>query len=152
MGSYVDKEIRELLTPTADLIKAQMPVLVSNPEINYWEVSKAQGALGMFRNKAGKALRTYPLEKYDVISLSSDYFDMTGKTGDIAVGDMFAIQPNLVAGTQLKYAATAPASTSNMAYFKVVKVANAYIPAFLGGDGVLFPNNYKMIDVEVCLA
>lgn len=155
MGSYTDTEIRELVTPTADLIKSQIPVLIHNPEINYWEISKAQGALGMYRNRSGQVLRAFPLEKYDEFSLSSDYFDLTGKTTGtttaVEVGDVFVLQANLVAGTQLKYSATAPDSSTAMSYFKVTKVQNSYIPSFLGGNGSYFPNAYKMIDLELKL-
>lgn len=152
MGSYVSEEIRELLTPTADLIKNQVPVLVHNPEISYKQYVKTDGALGIYRNKAGKALRTFPLQQYDIVSLSEDYFDMAGKATTIAVGDMFAIQANLVAGTQLKYSATAPLATANKVYFKVTKVANSHIPVFYNGNGSLFPSVYKMIDLEMCFA
>jgi hypothetical protein len=155
MGSYVSEEIRELLIPTADLIKNQVPVLVHNPEINYRQEVSTDNALGIYRNASGKVLRTFPLQQYDVVTLSEDYFDLTGKAGTspvIAVGDMFALQANLVAGTQLKYSATAPVATANKVYFKVLKVANAYTPVFVGGDGQLFPQAYKNIDVEVIFA
>jgi hypothetical protein len=151
-GEYVDTEIRELLTPTSDLIKSKVPVLIHDPEINYWEISKAQGALGMYRNRSGKVLRAFPLVEMDEISLSSDFFDMTGKTGDIAVGDVFVLQANLVAGTQLKYSATAPTSTTAKCYFKVTKVQNSFIPSFIGGTGTRFPNAYKMVDIELVMA
>ena len=150
-GEYVDTEIRELVTPTTALIKSKIPVLIHNPEINYWEISKAQGALGMYRNRKGQILRAFPLVELDEISLSSDYFDMTGKTGDIAKDDIFVLQANLVAGTQLKYSATAPTSTDAKCYFKVTKVYNSFIPSFIDGTGTRFPNAYKMIDIELVL-
>jgi hypothetical protein len=152
MGSYVSEEVRELLTPTADLIKTQVPVLIHNPEINYRQEVTTDSALGIYRNRTGKVLRTFPLEQYDVITLSEDYFDMASKGSAIAVGDMFALQANLVAGTQLKYSATAPVSTANKVYFKVLKVENAYTPVFVAGNGQLFPQAYKNIDVEVIFA
>jgi len=155
MGDYVSEEIRTLLVPTADLIKTQMPVVIHNPEISYRQESRTDSALGAYRNVAGKVLRTFPLSQYDVLTLSSDFFDMTGKTGTVttvAVGDMFAIQPNLVAGTQLKYSASAPVSTANKVYFKVLKVANAYTPTFVSGAGSLYPATYKLVDVEMVIA
>lgn len=151
LGEYVDKEIRELQTPTASLIQTKLPVFVHNPEINYREDSKAQGALGMYRNRSGQVLRAYPMVEFDEITLSSDYFDMTGKTGDITVGDMFVLQTNLVAGTQLKYSATAPTSANAKCYFQVTEVQNAFIPSFLAGNGTLFPASYKMVDIELKL-
>lgn len=151
MGEYVDTEIRELVTPTASLIQTKLPVFIHNPEINYWEISKAQGALGMYRNRSGQVLRAFPIVELDEVSLSSDYFDMTGKTGDIAKNDIFVLQANLVAGTQLKYSATAPTSANAKFYFQVTKVQNAFIPSFLGGTGSYFPSAYKMIDIELKL-
>jgi hypothetical protein len=155
MGEYTDLEIRELLTPTSDLVKAKLPVIVHNPEINYWQISQVQSAIGMYRNRSGQVLRAFPLQELDEVSLSSDYFDLTGKSGStpaVAVGDIFTLQANLVAGTQLKYASSAPASTDAKFYFKVTKVYNSYIPSFLGGNGSYFPNAYKMIDIELKLA
>lgn len=156
LGSHIDNEIRELLTPTADLIKNQIPVIIHNPEINYWEVSKAQGALGMYRNKSGQALRTFPLEVRDEVSLSSDFFDLTGKTTgsktDVEVGDIFVLQANLTAGSQLLYSATAPTATNVKSYFKVTKVYKSFIPSFLGGTGSYFPNSYAMADIELIIA
>lgn len=156
LGSYISEEIRTLLVPTSDLILKQMPVIVGNPEINYKEDSRTDSALGAYRNASGKALRTFPLEQYDVITLSQDFFDLTGKatgvTTSVEVGDMFAIQANLVAGTQLKYSATAPLATANKVYFKVTKVANAYTPTFVNGAGALYPATYKLVDVELIIA
>lgn len=156
MGAYVSEEIRELLTPTADLILNKMPVIIGNTEINYRQESRTDSALGAYRNASGKALRTYPLEQYDVITLSQDFFDLTGKTTGVTtsveVGDMFAIQANLVAGTQLKYSASAPLATANKVYFKVLKVANAYTPTFVSGAGSLYPATYKLVDVEMIIA
>ena len=77
---------------------------------------------------------------------------MTGKVGDIAKDDIFILQPNLVAGTQLKYSATAPASTTAKCYFKVTKIQNSFIPSFIDGTGTRFPNAYKMIDIELVMA
>ena len=152
LGGYVSEEIRTLEIPTTDLIKNQVPVIVGNPEINYRQESRTDSALGAYRNKAGKVLRTYPLEQYDVFTLSEDFFDMTGKATAIAKDDMFAIQSNLVAGTQLKYSATAPLASANKVYFKVLKVSNSHTPLFISGSGSLFPATYKVIEVEMVYA
>ena len=151
LGDYVvgESEIRNLETPTAALLKAEIPVLIHNPEINYKQDSKTDGALGAYRNRSGKVLRVFPLNKYDEISLSDDFFDTTGKPV-IAIGDIYAIQENMEAGTQLKYSATAPAD--NKVYLKVTGITNSHIPVFLGGDGAMFPSAYKMVDVEIIFA
>ena len=156
MGSYIDSEIRELLIPTTDLIKNSIPVVIHNPEISYKEYLKSDNALGIYRNKAGKVLRTFPLEQYDLGSFSQDYFDLTGKvagkTTEIEKGDMFILQANLVAGTQLKYSATVPTSATNKVYFKIAGVSNSGIPIFYSGTGSLFPQAYKIAELEMILA
>lgn len=145
-------EIRELLVPDANLIKTEVPVIVTVPEINYKQDSATDAALGTHINGEGKVLRVAPLSKYDEISLSKDYFDVTGKSGAIAVGDIFTIQANSDAGLQLKYSATAPANTAAKVYFKVTEINKSHVPCFLGGDGKMFPAAYEMIDVEMIFA
>ena len=152
MSDYVTDEIRTLVVPTADLIKNKIPVITGNPEINYREESLTDSALGAFRNYAGRVLRTYPLAQYDVFTYSEDFFDMTGKATPIAKGDMFTLQANLVAGTQLKYSATVPAVATNKVYFKVLKVSNSHIPTFVSGTGSLYPAIYKVVEVEMIIA
>lgn len=154
LGGYVqgETEIRELLTPTAELIKAKMPVLIHKPEINYEQNSAADGALGLYRNKTNAVVRVFPMEEYDEITLSADFFDKTGKSNaKIEVGDVYTLQTNIVAGTQLKYASTAPAASAAKFYFKVTRVANSHTPIFLGGDGKMFPQAYQIVDIEVCM-
>ena len=65
---------------------------------------------------------------------------------------MFALQANLVAGTQLKYSATTPLATANKVYFKVLKVSNSHIPTFVSGSGTMFPLAYKVVEVEMVIA
>ena len=128
------EEIRTLVEPTADLIKNEVPVLIHNPEINYRQELSTDNALGIYRNEAGKVLRTFPLSKYDEIALSEDYFDLTGKAnGKIEEGDIFALQANLV-------------------YFKVNKVENSHKAVFVSGNGQLFPQAYKLVYIEVMFA
>lgn len=153
MGDFLSDEVKELLVPTDELIKSKLPVLIHNPEINYREESKTDSALGIYRNHAGKVLRTYPLEEYDRIKFSEDFFDLTGKTGEIAKGDIFVLQPNLVAGTQLKYSATKPTTADAKFYFKVKDVKNSHIPIFFDGENSeMFPSAYKLVTVELLLA
>lgn len=152
LGGYVDgsTEVRELLAPTADLIKAKLPVIVMKPEIGYKQDSKKDGALGIFRNPANKALPVVPLTDFDGIDLSEDYFDLTGKAEQvIEKGDIFTLQTNLVAGTQLKYAATAPLATAAKFYFKVIGIFNSHTATYVLGDGTRFPQAYKMVQLEL---
>lgn len=152
LGDYKagEKEVRVLKTPTAELITNEIPVIVAVPELNYSQNLKTDSALGIFRNKEGKVLRVLNLEGRDEISLSQDFFDLTGKgNGKIEVNDMFAIQSNLVAGTQLKYSATVPAKASNKVYLKVTGIVKSHTPVFVSGDGQLFPQAYDMVDCEI---
>lgn len=154
MGGYVEgeDEIRELSAPTTELIKAEIPVLIHKPEINYKEESATDAALGIYRNRAGQILRVFPMEKWDEITLSEDFFDKTGKgNSKIEVGDVYTLQANMDAGRQLKYASAAPNASAARVYFKVTKVANSHTPVFLGGDGQMFPQAYKLIDIEICI-
>lgn len=147
-------EIREFLAPTADLIKAKLPVIVMKPEINYAEDRKTDGALGIFRNPANKAFPVIQLEDLEGIDLSEDYFDLTGKgNGKVEVGDIFVLQPNAVAGTQLKYSESAPETTVAGHYFRVVGVVNSHIANYVYTDGTatatMFPQAYKMVQLEI---
>lgn len=153
LGGYVagETEIRELLTPTTELLGAGVPVLIHKPELIYKEDSKADSALGLYRNREDQVVRVFPLSQYDEVSLSGDFFDKTGKgNGKIEIGDIYAIQNNMNAGTQLKYSASAPEGAK--VYLKVTGVSNSHTAVFLGGDGARFPQPYEMIDVEIIFA
>lgn len=155
LGEYRtgETEIRELLDPTAELIKSEIPVIVHKPETNYKQDSRVDNNIGEFINPEGKPTRVYTLEKYDEGSWSEDYFDLTGKvsgkTTEIEVGDIFTIQAGSTEGSQLKYSTTTPDTTTAKCYFKVTHVENAFIPVYVHSDGKRFPTAYKMVDLEV---
>lgn len=159
LGDYIEgsTEVRNFVAPTADLIKAKLPVIVMKPEINYKQDRKTDDAIGIFRNPANKAFPVVPLEELDGIDLSFDYFDLTGKTGgktkEVEVGDKFVLQANAVAGTQLKYSASVPLLTNACFYFKVVGVVNSHIANYVYTDGSatasMYPAPYKMIQLEL---
>lgn len=159
LGDYVvgSTEVRSFVAPTADLIKAKLPVIVMKPEINYKQDRKTDDAIGIFVNPANKPLPVVPLEEFDGIDLSSDYFDLTGKasgkTKEVEVGDKFVLQANAVAGTQLKYSASAPALTTACFYFRVVGVVNSHIANYVYTDGSatasMYPVAYKMVQLEL---
>ena len=67
------------------------------------------------------------------------------------VGDTFILQPNMVAGTQLKYTASADTDlkTANVYKFVVVDVRDNEQPAAIGGDGTLFPASYKEVVLDI---
>lgn len=147
-----ETEIRDLLIPTTELIKSEVPVIVHKEEINYEEKSRVDYNLGEFVNKAGKPVRAYTLEKLDEATFSEDFFDLTGKSnGKIEVGDCFAIQASDVEGEQLKYSATAPTSANAKCYFKVTAVEDAWIANYVHSDGNRFPKPYKLVTVEVII-
>ena len=159
LGDFISgsTEIRNFLAPTAELIKAKLPVIVMKPEINYKQDRATDNAIGIFRNPANKAFPAVPLEEFDGIDLSSDYFDLTGKasgkTKEAEVGDKFVLQANAVAGTQLKYSETAPLITDACFYFEVVDVVNSHIANYVYTDGsataTMFPQPYKMVKLAL---
>lgn len=149
VGGYKtgETEIREAQLPTAELIAGTVkPMLVMKPEINASESSKADGALGIFRNPANKALPVIPLELHDEIELSQDFF--TGRDAkSIAIGDKF----KLTDGAHT-YAYTATAPEADVMYLEVTGVRDAYHPITMLADMSTFPVAHKMIMVEVKFA
>lgn len=142
-----ENEIRELDVPNV----AKQLGLVLNPEVRYEEDRMADYAIGLYRNRKGQSLRVLPLVEYDTVSLSEDFLAkaLETKTSALAVGDVIEVKGNLVAGTQLDYKATA--STDKYS-FKITKIYNSHIPAFLAGDGKMFSPSYKMFDLELVVA
>ncbi len=157
LGSYVtgSTEVRTFVAPDATNVKVKLPVIIMKPEINYSQFVSTDAQLGVFRNPANKPVPAYQLKANDGIDLSHDYFDLTGKATGVTtaceVGDIFVLQANAVAGTQLKYSATAPLATASMFYFKVVGVTNSHIPNYVYSDGTMFPTVYKMVQLELVL-
>lgn len=141
-----ETEIREAKIPTTDLIAGKVkPMLVMKPEINYSEAKKADYALGIHRNRAGKAVPVIPLEAYDEIELSQDFF--VGRSADqIKVGDKFKMTNDSVF-----YTYEAGAVSSDCVYLEVTGVRDAFHAVTLMGDNLnsVFPVTYKMIMVEV---
>ena len=139
-----ENEIRELDIPN---VSKQLG-LVLNPEVRYEEDRMADYAIGLYRNRKGQALRVLPLAEHDTISMSEDFLAkaLETKSSALAVGDVIEVKGNLVAGTQLDYKSTA--STDKYS-FKITKIYNSHIPAFLAGDGKMFSPSYKMFDLEL---
>lgn len=140
-----ETEIREAVLPTNDLIAGKVkPMLVMKPEINYSQAKKTDYALGIFRNRAGKAVPVIPLELHDEFELSQDYF--TGRNADqIAVGDKF----KMVEGAAT-YAYSAGAVSGDCLYLEVTGVRDAFQSVTLMADDFsAFPKPHKMVMVEV---
>lgn len=140
-----ETEIREAKIPTTALIAGKVkPMLVMKPEINYSEARKSDYALGIHRNRAGKAVPVIPLEAYDEFELSQDFF--VGRQADqIEVGDKFKMTDNSVF-----YTYSASEVTGDCAYLEVTGVRDAFHAVTLTGDNLSpFPVTYKMIMVEV---
>ena len=152
------REVRKLLTPTAELIKdpnARL-MIVSVPEVIYDQHTKASQRIGLFRNKKDKPLRAEEaMKRFDGVVLSEDYFDVSTKSDfsskGFEEGDTFILQPNMVAGTQLKYTDTADSAlkAANVYKFVVVDVRDSEQPAAIGGDGTLFPASYKEVVLDI---
>lgn len=141
-----ETEIREAAIPTAAAISGKVkPMLVMKPEINYSQARKSDAALGIHRNRAGKAVPAIPLEAYDEFELSQDFF--VGRQADqIAVGDKFKMTDNSVF-----YTYSASEVTGDCAYLEVTGVRDAFHAITLMGDDLdnKFPVTYKMVMVEV---
>ena len=65
-------ETHEFVAPTSDLINAQRPVLVANPEWNYDESSKVNQAMYNYINKADVPFRAYDLARGDVYAVTAE--------------------------------------------------------------------------------
>ena len=141
-----ETEIREAKIPATDLISGKVkPMLVMKPEINYSEARKSDYALGIHRNRAGKAVPVIPLEAYDEFELSQDFF--VGRQADeIKVGDKFKMTNESVF-----YTYSAGAVDTDCAYLEVTGVRDAFHAVTLMGDDLnsAFPVTYKMVMVEV---
>ncbi len=141
-----ETEIRTAQIPTTALIAGKVkPMLVMKPEINYSEARKSDYALGIHRNRAGKAVPVIPLEAYDEFELSQDFF--VGRQADqIKVGDKFKMTNESVF-----YTYSAGAVDTDCAYLEVTGVRDAFHAVTLMGDNLnsAFPVTYKMIMVEV---
>ena len=141
-----ETEIRTAQIPTTSLIAGKVkPMLVMKPEINYSEARKSDYALGIHRNRAGKAVPVIPLEAYDEFELSQDFF--VGRQADqIKVGDKFKMTNGSVF-----YTYSAGAVDTDCAYLEVTGVRDAFHAVTLMGDDLnsAFPVTYKMVMVEV---
>lgn len=141
-----ETEIREAAIPTTAAISGKVkPMLVMKPEINYSQARKSDAALGIHRNRAGKAVPAIPLEAYDEFELSQDFF--VGRSADqIAVGDKFKMTDNSVF-----YTYSASEVTGDCAYLEVTGVRDAFHAITLMGDDLNkeFPVTYKMVMVEI---
>ena len=140
-----ETEIRTAQIPSTSLIAGKVkPMLVMKPEINYSEARKSDYALGIHRNRAGKAVPVIPLEAYDEFELSQDFF--VGRSADqIQVGDKFKMTNGSVF-----YTYSASAVDTDCAYLEVTGVRDAFHAVTLTGDNLSpFPVTYKMIMVEV---
>lgn len=139
-----ENELRELDAPVA----TKQLGLVLNPEVRYEEDRMSDYAIGLYRNRKGQALRVLPLAEHDTISMSEDFLAtaLATKSSALAVGDVIEVKGNLVAGTQLDYKGSA---SEDKYSFKITKIYNSHIPAFLAGDGTMFSSSYKMFDLEV---
>ena len=113
-------------------------VIVMKPEINADEQLRGNGALGLHRNKANKAVPAIKLQHRDRIALSEDFIK-----GEAEVGAELKVDADgllaVGAGTGYK--------------FVVVEIKNARVPATLlyAEEGASLAPNYKMITVELMI-
>lgn len=114
-------------------------VIVMRPEINPDETLKANGALGLHRNEAGRPVPAIKLGHRDRIALSEDFF----KAGVPSVG------------AELKVDADGLIATGAGEGYKLVvtEVKNAKVPSVLlyAEEGAYLAPTYKMITLEVII-
>ena len=140
-----ETEIRTAKIPTTALIAGKVkPMLVMKPEINYSQSRKTDYALGIHRNRAGKAVPVIPLELHDEFELSQDFF--TGRAAsEIKVGDKFKMTDGATT-----YAYSASAVEGDCAYLEVTGVRDAFQAVTLLADDLsAFPVAHKMVMVEI---
>jgi hypothetical protein len=115
-------------------------VIVMRPEINPDESLKANGALGLHRNEAGRPVPAIKLGHRDRIALSEDFF----KEGVPTVGEDLKV--DIADGLIAKGAGEG---------YKLVvtEVKNAKVPSVLlyAEEGAHLAPNYKMITLEVII-
>lgn len=143
LGGYktAEREIREFVVPTAELIIAEAPVLVMKPEIIYDQSTRTSDKIGNFVNVAGVPFSVIPVSKWDEIELSADLIEGTG----IAVGSILALQAGKV---KLKKVDSAPTKEQASGYFKVTEIRKSHTPVFVGSNGSLIPQAYNLYNVE----
>lgn len=141
-----NSKVKQFNLPTSETAKTLVPVLIFKPEINYDESRSVNKKLGYFRNEAGSFTEATPLEQYDMIHFSTDYFT---KTGNIAKGDVFVMDENGL----LVYA---DGSTINANDYKttfvVTNIKKSWVATYVGSTGNRLPQPYELITVEVNIA
>ena len=82
-----EKEIRKVVVPTAETVKADPLVLIAHSEVNYDESSKVNSNLENFKIEANEPFRAYELGRDDIVSISTDVVDGTAEKGKYLVAD-----------------------------------------------------------------
>jgi len=141
LGEYItgEKEIRELLEPTAELIKNDVPMMVMTPEILYDESRKSKQALKLFYNKGGKAVAVQPISNYDDVEFSKEGFT---NPNDLAVGKYV-----VVTAGEVKLTVVDDAPTDDRLFGKITSSRKSHLSTFLAGTGQLFPGAYDIYNV-----
>jgi len=144
IGEYVEgsTEIKKMVAPKATDLEI---AIVQKPEINYDERFKADQAIGEFRNEANSVVPAVILSNHDGIDLSQDYFG----SAEPKVGEIYTINENLVAGTQLKKKSDG-LPTKGVA-LRVIGVKPSCIANFIVDKNNRMPKPYNMIQLEVVI-
>lgn len=146
-NKVAEREIHVALAPEGKEI-----AVVQMPEINYKDDSRADRALGDFRNREGAPLACVILSNHDVLGFSEDYF--AGGIANLKVGDIVNMQNTLAEGQQLVKGTGIKAGEVN---FKVIQIKDSSKPATVvydkvTGRAVRKPMPYKMVSLEVIIA
>lgn len=131
------REIHVAVKPTG----SKPTYIVMRGEVNPAQYTKSDAEFGKFRTKADHALTCILLQNGDYIGLSEDFFPALP-----AVGDVYNLDANFIAGTQLVAGAVAAGTFS----LKVVEVQASSLINYIVGDGSgAMAQPYKMISLEV---
>lgn len=145
ISKYVEgsTEIKKMVAPKATDLEI---AIVQKPEINYDERFKADQAIGEFRNEANSIVPAVILSNHDGIDLSQDYFGAENPQ----VGEIYTIEENLVAGTQLKKKEDTELPDKGVA-LRVIGVKPSCIANFIVDKTNRMPKPYNMIQLEVVI-
>ena len=137
-------KVKQFNLPTAETAKTLVPVMIFQPEINYDEQRSIYKKLGNFRNEAGSYVPAIPLEQYDNLHYSQDYF--TKADSDIAKDDVFVMDTN---GLLVYADGTTVKAKDYKTTFVVTNIKKSWVANYVGSNGARAPQPYNLITVEV---
>ena len=136
--------IRDFHLATEESIRTQLPMIVSQAEVNYDESRRSMSMTGNYEIIEGQAFNVVPLSINDTIEVSAVL--IVGD--DIKVGSIV----KQTEGGGLAKAEVAPNTDEAKAYFKVVSARESFIGQEPFGHGKVTAPAPKMYAIELVLA